>query len=199
MSNTPDWLEMSLQVLRDVVKKRGLAEEQVRALYMEVVAATVKVTEGPPPPSPPPDGSLACSFCMKSQKEVRKLIAGPSVYICDECIRLCDDIIAEEIESEAEGAARAPAAAGVRFMVVERYRAGNPTAVGARFREKGRMLPPRVEYVASWLSPGGEVCWQLMDAPDRAALDPWLRAWEDLVEFEVTPVLPSEEFWARRG
>jgi ATP-dependent Clp protease ATP-binding subunit ClpX len=46
------------------------------------------------------DGSLTCSFCGKSQKEVKKLIAGPTVYICDECIGLCNDIIAEEIEKE---------------------------------------------------------------------------------------------------
>ncbi len=49
------------------------------------------------------DGSsanLTCSFCGKSQKEVKKLIAGPAVYICDECIGLCNDIIAEEIEKE---------------------------------------------------------------------------------------------------
>jgi len=45
-------------------------------------------------------GSLVCSFCGKSQKEVRKLIAGPTVYICDECIGLCNDIIAEEFEAE---------------------------------------------------------------------------------------------------
>lgn len=44
--------------------------------------------------------SLVCSFCGKSQKEVKKLIAGPTVYICDECIGLCNDIIAEEFESE---------------------------------------------------------------------------------------------------
>ncbi|MEZ4465742.1 MAG: ATP-dependent Clp protease ATP-binding subunit ClpX [bacterium] len=43
-------------------------------------------------------GTLSCSFCGKSQKEVKKLIAGPSVYICDECIALCNDIIAEELE-----------------------------------------------------------------------------------------------------
>lgn len=43
-------------------------------------------------------GHLFCSFCGKSQDEVRKLIAGPSVYICDECIELCNDIIAEEYE-----------------------------------------------------------------------------------------------------
>src|SRR5208282_5214674 len=45
-------------------------------------------------------GNLVCSFCGKSQDEVRKLIAGPTVYICDECIDLCNDIIAEETDSE---------------------------------------------------------------------------------------------------
>lgn len=43
---------------------------------------------------------LCCSFCGKSQKEVRKLIAGPSVYICDECVELCNDIITEDYERE---------------------------------------------------------------------------------------------------
>ena len=42
------------------------------------------------------NANLSCSFCGKSQKEVKKLIAGPTVYICDECIELCNDIIAEE-------------------------------------------------------------------------------------------------------
>src|SRR6188472_391529 len=45
-------------------------------------------------------GNLVCSFCGKSQDEVRKLIAGPNVFICDECIDLCNDIIAEEGELE---------------------------------------------------------------------------------------------------
>lgn len=45
-------------------------------------------------------GTLICSFCGKSQNEVRKLIAGPTVYICDECVELCNDIIAEEYERE---------------------------------------------------------------------------------------------------
>jgi ATP-dependent Clp protease ATP-binding subunit ClpX len=44
--------------------------------------------------------NLCCSFCGKSQKEVKKLIAGPTVYICDECIGLCNDIIAEEVDRE---------------------------------------------------------------------------------------------------
>jgi len=52
------------------------------------------------------DANLSCSFCGKSQREVKKLIAGPTVYICDECIELCNDIIAEEYGQE-----EAPAAA----------------------------------------------------------------------------------------
>ena len=46
-------------------------------------------------------GNLCCSFCGKNQREVKKLIAGPTVYICDECIELCNDIIAEEGQKEA--------------------------------------------------------------------------------------------------
>ncbi|MEE4162370.1 MAG: ClpX C4-type zinc finger protein, partial [Woeseiaceae bacterium] len=49
------------------------------------------------------DGKLLyCSFCGKSQHEVRKLIAGPSVFICDECVELCNDIIREELEDAGE-------------------------------------------------------------------------------------------------
>ena len=44
--------------------------------------------------------ALYCSFCGKSQQEVKKLIAGPSVFICDECIELCTDIVKDEVEEE---------------------------------------------------------------------------------------------------
>jgi len=45
-------------------------------------------------------GNLSCSFCGKGQREVKKLIAGPTVYICDGCIKLCNDILAEESKRE---------------------------------------------------------------------------------------------------
>jgi len=45
---------------------------------------------------------LFCSFCGKNQNEVRRLIAGPSVYICDECVDLCNDIITEESQAPDE-------------------------------------------------------------------------------------------------
>ena len=51
------------------------------------------------------DGKLLhCNFCGKSQHEVRKLIAGPSVYVCDECVELCNDIIREELHESGEEA-----------------------------------------------------------------------------------------------
>lgn len=59
---------------------------------------------------------LRCSFCGKGQKEVKKLIAGPGVYICDECIDLCMDIIDEEKDKEVavKGAFRVPKPAEIK-------------------------------------------------------------------------------------
>ena len=66
-------------------------------------------------------GNLSCSFCGKNQKEVTKLIAGPTVYICDECIGLCNDIIAEEIEKEEQsyGLAAIPKPAEIKAVLDE--------------------------------------------------------------------------------
>ena len=47
-------------------------------------------------------GQLKCSFCGKTQEQVRKLVAGPGVYICDECIELCTEIVEEELGTEEE-------------------------------------------------------------------------------------------------
>jgi hypothetical protein len=47
-------------------------------------------------PAPSPEAALRCSFCNLSQRDVKKLIAGPSVYICNECVGTCQDIIAED-------------------------------------------------------------------------------------------------------
>jgi ATP-dependent Clp protease ATP-binding subunit ClpX len=75
------------------------------------------------------DGSLTCSFCGKSQKEVKKLIAGPTVYICDECIGLCNDIIAEEIEKEDQsyGSTSIPKPAQIK-KVLDEYVIGQERA-----------------------------------------------------------------------
>ncbi|MFT3684579.1 MAG: DUF3303 family protein [Phycisphaerales bacterium] len=86
------------------------------------------------------------------------------------------------------------------FMVIERFNPGKKDAIGERFRAKGRMLPQNVQYVASWLEEStGELCFQLMEAPDAAALDPWIAKWSDLAGFEIVPVLSSADYWAREA
>jgi Protein of unknown function (DUF3303) len=77
-------------------------------------------------------------------------------------------------------------------MVIETYPRG-PTPVYERFAQHGRMLPPGVLYVDSWIDERLDRCFQVMETDDRAALDAWMTAWSDLVEFEVIPVLSSEE------
>ncbi|MCW5939156.1 MAG: DUF3303 family protein [Fimbriimonadaceae bacterium] len=80
------------------------------------------------------------------------------------------------------------------FMVIETFRYG-PDEVRRRFIEHGRMLPPGFEFIASWISSDGMVCYQLMEGPGAEALRPWVHAWNDLVEFQIVPVRPSAEFW----
>lgn len=82
-------------------------------------------------------------------------------------------------------------------MVVESFKSGNPDEVGARFQQNGRMMPDDICYVASWMTLDGRRCFQLMDAPEAASLQPWIQAWSDLVDFEVTEVMESAEYWAR--
>lgn len=83
------------------------------------------------------------------------------------------------------------------FMVIERFRQGNPRPVGERFKSHGRMLPEGVIYQASWMETTGSRCFQIMEAPDREALGDWARRWDDLVDFEIVPVVISADFWAR--
>ncbi len=83
------------------------------------------------------------------------------------------------------------------IMVVERFIAGNPSLVGARFQSEGRMLPDDVQYLRSWISKSGDCCYQLMEAPSLSSLDPWVSVWSDLVDFEILEVLPSPEYWSQ--
>ena len=72
--------------------------------------------------------NLACSFCGKSQKEVKKLIAGPTVYICDECIELCNDIIAEEASRDSErGSSSVPKPTEIKAFL-DQYVVGQESA-----------------------------------------------------------------------
>ena len=78
-------------------------------------------------------------------------------------------------------------------MVIETFRPGGAGAVYARFRERGRMAPADVVYVASWVDLAFHRCFQVMEAPNEERLKEWMRHWEDLVGFEVVPVRTSAE------
>ncbi len=83
------------------------------------------------------------------------------------------------------------------YMVIERFRGGDAAPVYRRFRERGRMLPEGLTYVESWTEVASGRCFQLMECDDPRLLDEWTALWEDLVEFEIAPVVTSREAAAR--
>jgi hypothetical protein len=82
------------------------------------------------------------------------------------------------------------------YMVVETF--SDPRAVYERARERGRMLPPGLTYVGSWVDARDlDRCFQLMETDDPASFDAWTAAWSDLGRFEVIPVIDSAQAAAR--
>ena len=79
------------------------------------------------------------------------------------------------------------------YMIIEDFRGGDPAPVYARFRERGRLAPPGLTYVSSWVTSDLTRCYQVMECNDRALLDQWMAAWSDLVEFTVAEVMTSAE------
>lgn len=78
-------------------------------------------------------------------------------------------------------------------MVVENFKNGDAKPIYRRFKEKGRLAPNGLKYVSSWVDEKFEVCFQLMETDDRKLLDQWIKNWEDIVDFEVFPVITSKE------
>jgi hypothetical protein len=79
------------------------------------------------------------------------------------------------------------------YLVIESFKDGDAAPVYRRFRDHGRLAPPGLEYVASWVTLDLARCFQVMQCPDRALLDEWMAKWSDLVDFEVVPVMTSAE------
>jgi hypothetical protein len=80
------------------------------------------------------------------------------------------------------------------FMVVERLGGRDgAAAVYRRYRERGRMTPDGLTYVASWVEPNFDRCFQLMECDDPSLLSEWTARWQDLVDFEIIRVLTSDE------
>jgi uncharacterized protein DUF3303 len=79
------------------------------------------------------------------------------------------------------------------YMVVERFRGGDPVPVYRRLRDQGRLAPEGLRYVTSWVTQDLHQCFQIMDCDDPSLLVQWISGWSDLVDFEVVSVITSEE------
>ena len=79
------------------------------------------------------------------------------------------------------------------YLVIESYRNSDPVPVYRRFREQGRLAPEGLRYVSSWVSVDLAICYQIMECEERPLLDEWIGRWQDLVDFEVIPVVTSAE------
>ena len=82
------------------------------------------------------------------------------------------------------------------YMIIEHFHDGAAPEVYKRFREQGRMMPDGLNYVASWIEPNFARCFQVMEWEDRALFDEWASKWNDLMDFEVVPVLTSAKVQA---
>jgi hypothetical protein len=79
------------------------------------------------------------------------------------------------------------------FMVIETFRNQNGKAVYRAFRDKGRMTPPGLAFVGSWVEASLGRCFQLMECDDVTLLQRFVAEWSELVEFEIVPVVPGKE------
>jgi Protein of unknown function (DUF3303) len=79
------------------------------------------------------------------------------------------------------------------FMVVEHFKDCDPAPVYKRFAERGRMMPEGLKYVNSWIEVGMDRCFQVMETDEPILLQEWIKNWNDLVDFEVVPVVTSAE------
>lgn len=82
---------------------------------------------------------------------------------------------------------------GTLYMIIERFKSGDPAPVYRRLRERGRMAPEGLSYVSSWITEDLTTCYQVMQTDDRNLLSQWMENWKDLVDFEVHPVVTSAQ------
>jgi hypothetical protein len=85
------------------------------------------------------------------------------------------------------------------FVVIERFKQGDAKPIGERFKHQGRMLLEGVTYHASWADSAGSRCFQVMEAPNPQSMAAWASRWDDLTDFEIVPVLTSQDFWSQFG
>ncbi len=77
------------------------------------------------------------------------------------------------------------------YLVIEHFT--DPVPVYRRFRDRGRMAPEGLRYLHSWVTADFERCYQVMECEDPALLRQWMAQWQDIVGFEVLPVMTSAD------
>ena len=78
-------------------------------------------------------------------------------------------------------------------MVIEKFKNRNARAVYTRSRERGRILPDGLRYIDSWVEANFDRCFQLMECDEANLLQKWVFEWQDLIDFEIVPVVSSKE------
>jgi Protein of unknown function (DUF3303) len=81
----------------------------------------------------------------------------------------------------------------MQYMIIERFKPGKLKAMYQRFDEKGRMMPEGVYYINSWIDEKISICYQVMESESAEKINEWISKWNDLVDFEVIPVITSAE------
>lgn len=81
----------------------------------------------------------------------------------------------------------------MQFMVVETFRNQDAKAIYERLRGRGRMMPEGLKFVSSYVSADLSRCFQLMECDDITLLQRWIAEWNDLMAFEVVPVVPGRD------
>jgi hypothetical protein len=79
------------------------------------------------------------------------------------------------------------------YMIVESFKNRDATPVYRRFRDRGRLVPDGLNYVASWVTTDMTRCYQVMECADPLLLEQWISRWSDLVDFEVLEIIPSAQ------
>jgi hypothetical protein len=87
----------------------------------------------------------------------------------------------------------------MQFVIVENFRDRDPLPVYRRFRERGRLAPEGLKYIASWVADDLSRCFQVMECEDQRLLEEWMANWDDLIDFEVIPAITSAEALALVG
>lgn len=79
------------------------------------------------------------------------------------------------------------------FMVIERFKDRDAAATYERLRDQGRMMPEGLAYIDSWVEPNFDRVFQLMECDELTLFQQWIAQWNDLMEFEIVPVVPSRD------